>query len=93
MSLLSGWFFFIKSDHRGIVGDLEENTFILYPTKVNPEAETFSPVIYFSNNTRVSGKKSSVKDLEENQVVKVWVEVVDDQYIAKKIKITKDSFD
>ncbi|NMH72075.1 hypothetical protein HF078_03195 [Bacillus sp. RO2] len=88
-TFLSGWYV-NKPDHRGRVGNLEENKFILYPTKVYPEEEPFTPEIYFTKNTKVSGKISSIKDLDENQVVKIWIEVFEGQYIAKKIKITKE---
>ncbi|WP_226679990.1 hypothetical protein [Sutcliffiella horikoshii] len=88
VAFLSGWYV-IKPDHRGIVGELEENKFILYPIKVNPEEEPFTPEIYFLKNTKVSGKISSIQDLNENQEVKVWIKVFEGQYIAKKIKITK----
>ncbi|MGD6831102.1 hypothetical protein ACQCT5_02995 [Sutcliffiella halmapala] len=87
--LLSIWYL-TKPDHSGIVGALEENKFILYPFKVDPEEEPYTPVIYFSEDTKVTGKISSIIELQENQEVKVWMETVDGQHFAKKIVVTKD---
>ncbi|MBD3842681.1 MAG: hypothetical protein IE909_12510 [Campylobacterales bacterium] len=87
--LLSIWYL-TKPDHSGIVGVLEEDKFILYPFKVDPEEEPYTPEIYFSEDTKVSGKISSILDLQENQEVKIWIETVDGQHFAKKIIVTKE---
>jgi hypothetical protein len=89
MVLLSIWYL-TKPDHYGIVGVLEESKFILYPFKVNPEEEPYTPEIYFSEDTKVTGKISSIFDLKENQEVKVWIETVDGQRFAKKVVVTKE---
>lgn len=87
--ILSIWYL-TKSDHSGIVGALEESKFILYPFKVDPEEEPYTPEIYFSEDTKVSGKISSIFELQENQEVKVWIETVDGRHFAKKIVVTKE---
>lgn len=87
--LLSIWYL-TKADHKGIVGVLEENAFILYPFKVDPEEEPYTPEIHFLEDTKVTGKISSINDLKENQEVKVWTETVDGQLFAKKIVVTEE---
>ncbi|WP_417897695.1 hypothetical protein ABN702_15560 [Bacillus haimaensis] len=87
--LLSIWYI-TKPDHYGIVGALEESKFILYPLKVDPEEEAYTPEIHFSEDTKVSGKISTIFDLKENQEVKVWIETVDGQHFAKKIVVTNE---
>lgn len=79
-----------KPDYSGIVGALEESEFILYPFNVDPEEEPYTPGIYFWEDTKVTGKISSINDLKENQEVKVWIETVDGGRFAQRIVVTKE---
>lgn len=89
LALLSVWYG-MKPDYLGIVRELEENKFTLYPEKINPEEEPFIPDIYFSKDTKISGETTSMLDLKEDQVVKVWIDEIEGEYMAKKIIITKE---
>lgn len=89
MIFLSIWYL-TKPDHYGIVGALEESKFILYPFKVDPEEEPYTPEIYFSEDTKVTGEISSIIDLKEGQEVKVWIETVDGEHFAQRIVVTKE---
>ncbi|WP_075618520.1 hypothetical protein [Paenisporosarcina indica] len=84
-------FLFInRADEHGKIGELEESNFVLYPIKVDPEADYNLPEIYFSNGTKVVGEVNSVMDLKERQEVKVWVEEIEGKKVANKIKILKE---
>ncbi|MBM7619953.1 hypothetical protein JOC95_001805 [Bacillus tianshenii] len=87
MVIISIWYL-TKPDHSGIVGALEESKFTLYPVKVDPEEEPYTPEIHFSEDTKVTGKISSIFDLKDNQEVKVWLETVDGKHFAEKIVVT-----
>ncbi|SFM26239.1 hypothetical protein SAMN04487943_11130 [Gracilibacillus orientalis] len=83
-------FFFSLSDYHGIVSELEENKFLLFPLKIDPEADYNTPVIHFDDSTKVVGKVEDVDGLNEGQEVKVWVKESEGIQVAHKIKVIKD---
>lgn len=83
-------FFFYRADYHGVIRGLEGNQFTLYPLKVNPEYEHYTPVIFFSKDTYVIGETNSITDLKPGQEVELWVEEIDEKKIAKKIKVINE---
>ncbi|WP_058307175.1 hypothetical protein [Gracilibacillus massiliensis] len=78
---------FIKSDYRGVITKLQEDTFALEPINADEEADYNVYKIYFSEDTKISGKGTTVDDLEERQQIRVWVEEINERMVANKINI------
>ncbi|RCW63883.1 hypothetical protein [Saliterribacillus persicus] len=81
---------FIKSDYKGVITNLQEDNFTLEPINADEEAEYNVYKIFFSKNTKIRGKGTTVDDLDERQQIKVWVEKINKRMVANKINIIEE---
>ncbi|WP_186577150.1 hypothetical protein [Aquibacillus kalidii] len=83
--------YFIKSDYKGVITNLQENNFTLEPINADEEAEYSVYKIFFNEDTKISGKGTAVDDLEATQQIKVWVEEINESMVANEINITNQA--
>ncbi len=79
-----------RADFHGEIKFLEESKFVLYPIKLDPSKQYDVPEIHFSKDTEVTGKIKSIVNFKNGQEVKLWVEVIEGQNVASKIKVIKE---
>ncbi|MEK4403416.1 hypothetical protein MKZ26_03095 [Sporosarcina sp. FSL K6-6792] len=82
--------FLNRADFHGEIWGIEESKFVLYPININPTEQYDVPEIHFSKDTEVAGKIKSIVNLKKGQEVKLWVEVIEGQKVASKIKVIKE---
>lgn len=82
--------FLNRADYHGEIWSLEESKFVLYPINIDPSKQFDVPEIHFSKDTEVAGRIKSIVNLKKGQEVKLWVEVIEGQKVASKIKVIKE---
>ncbi|MEK4715863.1 hypothetical protein [Sporosarcina sp. FSL K6-5500] len=82
--------FLNRADFHGKIKFLEESKFVLYPIKLDPTEQYDVPEIHFSKDTEVTGEIKSIVNFKNGQEVKLWVEVIEGQKVASKIKVIKE---
>ncbi len=78
---------FIKADYSGEIGKMDKDNFLLFPLSTEPEVDYRTPRIHIDDSTKVVSKVGKVENLEEGQVIKVWVIEREGKKVADKIKV------
>ncbi|SHN06945.1 hypothetical protein [Gracilibacillus kekensis] len=59
------YWYFVNSDYNGVITKIQEDTFTLEPINAAEEADYNVYKIYFSEDTKIRGKGTTVDDLED----------------------------